>query len=292
MKKEYILLAIMLAGVLMLTGCTLLGVLRHNNSEDPDEPSKESSEVSEIKVRDKNECIITLDANPTTGFNWAVVYHTDNVTVDSMEYTSDDTHGEVLDGVGGTVDVDFHVAEGDRAILILKYYRDWEPGIPASYAAYTITMANGEVEDVECKDWYCMSDSVNAFTFFDDHYFFVCLPSDYEYSEYPENPNFAENSENSGEDGNECGIRFYPKGETDAARIYHADEYNVRELADTERTFQMGSAEFKMGLDADGRMVYLYSPARDLCLVTDGASWAEERLADLIEIMDAAYWEE
>ncbi len=286
-KHVIVLVALLVAASLMLSGCSLFLIKRNeqninetsivlpnSSSGEIDEPGEES----EVKAWGPNYYGDALDANPTTGYNWGILYQSENLKVDKMAYTSDDTGGEILDGVGGTTSLEFHVTEGEKALLIMRYYRDWEPNLPACFRSYEVTLENGEITNVEIEEWWCNAEVVNTGNHVEDGYFSVSMPGTYDLEFYEEKGG--------------CGVWFSPEGESEKARLFHAEDLSVSEKVQHVTMFEMGGVMYEMGFDEEENIVYLSSEERGLCCETCGASWAQERVADLIEIMDVSFWEE
>ncbi len=73
--------------------------------------------------------IVTLPANPTTGFQWSVVrFDNDLLTLRSSAYERPKTN---LIGAGGQMHFTFARQKGksypDSTVIVLKYARSWEP---------------------------------------------------------------------------------------------------------------------------------------------------------------------
>jgi len=281
MKREMKWLAIALALVLMLTACSV--GTADNGSDVPDNSSNSGNsddpgESSEVKVLEPNAWADQLESNPTTGYSWEVIYQSYNLVVDDMTYTQSETDDPDVVGVGGYDYLEFHVEEGDRAILILEYSQTWEPGIPACYKSYTVTMENGEIEDVKDYEWWCYDDCVEASCAFDSGVLMAWLMSDYDFESYEEN--------------GECGIKITMRGQEGAVRIFHADSYDLTGLSRGEETFVITDTQYKLGFDENDVLVYLYSPDKNIYCLADGAGWVADYQADLIEFVEAAYWTE
>lgn len=73
--------------------------------------------------------VITLPANPTTGFQWSVVrFDKDLLTLRSSSYEKPKTN---LIGAGGQMNFIFGLQKKksypDNTLIVLKYARSWEP---------------------------------------------------------------------------------------------------------------------------------------------------------------------
>ncbi|MGL5741073.1 MAG: protease inhibitor I42 family protein [Legionella sp.] len=74
--------------------------------------------------------VITLPANPTTGFQWSVVRYDENLlTLSNSQYERPNTK---LIGAGGQMHLTFRLNKGKTypasTEIVLKYARSWEPG--------------------------------------------------------------------------------------------------------------------------------------------------------------------
>ncbi|MFJ4650636.1 protease inhibitor I42 family protein [Nocardia sp. NPDC088792] len=75
--------------------------------------------------------VVTLDANPTTGFTWALTDLDQNIVKQNgaAEYEQDpNPDGRV--GVGGKSVLNFVAANPGGTRLVLEYKRSWEQGVP------------------------------------------------------------------------------------------------------------------------------------------------------------------
>ncbi|MCW8443980.1 protease inhibitor I42 family protein [Fluoribacter gormanii] len=73
--------------------------------------------------------VVTLPANPTTGFQWSIVrFDKDILTLRSSTYERPKTN---LIGAGGQMHFTFAKQKGknypESTIIVLKYARSWEP---------------------------------------------------------------------------------------------------------------------------------------------------------------------
>ncbi|WP_454783106.1 protease inhibitor I42 family protein [Legionella sp. WA2022007384] len=73
--------------------------------------------------------VVTLPANPTTGFQWSIVRFDKNLlTLRSSSYERPKTN---LIGAGGQMHFTFARQKGksypDSTVIVLKYARSWEP---------------------------------------------------------------------------------------------------------------------------------------------------------------------
>ena len=286
-KHVIVLVALVVAASLMLSGCSLFLIKRNeqninetsivlpnSSSGEIDEPGKESSDVENLGPNYYSD---TVESNPTTGFDWWEVYHSENLVFDGMGYESSIKDGEILDGAGGWNHIQFHVTGGEKAILILKYARSWEPGIPSSYRSYEVTIENGEIVNCEIEEWYCYADSINASSEFESGWLMLGLKPEYEFETY--------------EKEGECGFTIKPEGERDSIRIFYAEDYEPDILAASGQIFVSNEHEYQISFDADGNLLYITGSTGINCMI-DGAEWAKTRLIDIIEFMDNAYWEE
>lgn len=74
--------------------------------------------------------VITVPANPTTGFQWTVVHYNKNLfTLSHSMYERPKTN---LIGAGGQMHFTFMLKKGktypESTKIVLKYARSWEPG--------------------------------------------------------------------------------------------------------------------------------------------------------------------
>ncbi|MFI4919145.1 MAG: protease inhibitor I42 family protein [Legionellales bacterium] len=77
----------------------------------------------------KSGFIVTLAANPTTGYQWSVVqFDKKLLTLSSSHYQKSETH---LIGAGGNMLFTFSLRKGKsypaKSDMVFKYARSWEP---------------------------------------------------------------------------------------------------------------------------------------------------------------------
>lgn len=104
----------------------IIGCLLVSSSVMADIANKETLTVP----TNKTEFAVTLPANPTTGFQWSIVSYDKNLlTLKSYNYQNPHTN---LVGAGGLMTFTFSLNKGklypNKANMIFKYARSWEPG--------------------------------------------------------------------------------------------------------------------------------------------------------------------
>lgn len=94
------------------------------------DPSKTTIEGREVwidkKLRVNGEMTITKDDNPTTGYQWQVVYDKEYLEFLGKKYRSHQKPGENKPGVGGTSSFTFRALKPGLTKIIMKYHRPWE----------------------------------------------------------------------------------------------------------------------------------------------------------------------
>ena len=98
-----------------------------------------------------NQVTLQLDANPSTGFTWLVVYKTDNVTEGAAAFASSDARDNTC-GAPGTQTLAYTVNGGETAQLVLKYARPWEGELPGQYLLLDMALdGSGKIVNTETQ---------------------------------------------------------------------------------------------------------------------------------------------
>jgi len=117
--KRYLIVCMAVMGVL-LSACGLAGAKALKAGEDM------NGQTVEFEVGQKLQ--ISLEGNPTTGFNWELLEYDPAVLkqVGDMEYKSDSK----LMGAGGVMTFTFEALKSGDTRLRLIYHRGWETEVP------------------------------------------------------------------------------------------------------------------------------------------------------------------
>jgi predicted secreted protein len=90
----------------------------------------------DISVKEGDEFVIALPANPSTGYAWTAGDNPD-VTFES----SHQTQGGNQPGAPGTQELSFRADHAGQSTLVLAYSRSFEPGVPpAKTAKFPVTV--------------------------------------------------------------------------------------------------------------------------------------------------------
>ncbi|KTD67360.1 MULTISPECIES: protease inhibitor I42 family protein [Legionella] len=100
---------------LLLLSCSMMASANDNSTMD-------------VSVNNPN-FVVTLPANPTTGFQWKVVRYDKNLLIlSNSAYEGTKTN---LIGAGGQMHFTFELKKGksypESTVLVFKYARSWEP---------------------------------------------------------------------------------------------------------------------------------------------------------------------
>ncbi|MBR2532631.1 MAG: protease inhibitor I42 family protein [Lachnospiraceae bacterium] len=94
---------------------------------------------------------LALSSNESTGFTWEAVQTNPIFTIQS-EYVTDDTGGEVLDGVGGTDTFVLIPKEKGDTTVTFTYARPWEGGEVGSILTYELKVDSDlQIEVISMK---------------------------------------------------------------------------------------------------------------------------------------------
>ena len=83
---------------------------------------------SEIELKKGQALVITLEANPTTGYTWDVVEPLDEQVVQQVGEIEFKPESDLI-GAGGVQTIRFEIVNAGRASLKLIYHRPWETDV-------------------------------------------------------------------------------------------------------------------------------------------------------------------
>jgi predicted secreted protein len=111
-----------------------------DTNSDPGDDSVSEEDLDAMKVGD--EWRLELDANATTGYEWAVQPGMDEnvLVVASSEYVGPGESGGV--GSGGTQVYIFRAVGTGSTSVLLHYARSWEPDSPAETWTFDVTVVD------------------------------------------------------------------------------------------------------------------------------------------------------
>ena len=135
MRSLYFL--ILLSTILSLSACASAGT----RTEAPTEVvTAESGQVTSLAVGQA--LLVTLQANPTTGFNWKITQLPDFLEQTGNEEYVQDTPQSGKVGSGGVSSWKFLAKASGSGTLRFAYQRQWEKGVPpAKTAEYRLTVS-------------------------------------------------------------------------------------------------------------------------------------------------------
>jgi len=81
--------------------------------------------IETINTRVGQEFIIALDSNPTTGYNWEVIYEEDILSLEEEEYDPDEKAAGLV-GAGGTQYYHFKALKTSETIIVVTYKKSGE----------------------------------------------------------------------------------------------------------------------------------------------------------------------
>jgi inhibitor of cysteine peptidase len=127
MKKAAMILAILMALAAIFSGCgkteTVYG-----------------ADDTSISVKAGDTFTIRLEANPTTGYEWAVTISDETVlALEKSDYVPDEVASDVA-GSGGTQVFAFKALNSGEAAIDMVYQRSWEPQADDQHIKYTVTV--------------------------------------------------------------------------------------------------------------------------------------------------------
>ena len=110
--------------VMTLAGCGSTAVTSYTESSKTATSFTEPSQT--IKVDLNQEFTISLQANPTTGYDWQPVFDDGLISLVKKDYKQDDHSGKQLVGSGGTDFFTFKAIKAGELKITFTYYRPWE----------------------------------------------------------------------------------------------------------------------------------------------------------------------
>jgi inhibitor of cysteine peptidase len=126
-------------GVLVVLGVGLLVAVVAIPWSD-DAPATPATRVyhqgDDISVKQGDDFVIALPANPSTGYEWTAADNPDVMFVSSHQL-----QGGSQPGAPGTQQLAFHAEHTGSSTLVLDYARSFEPGVPpAKTAKFAVTV--------------------------------------------------------------------------------------------------------------------------------------------------------
>lgn len=92
-----------------------------------------------IQIPKRQEFVILLESNQTTGFQWAVQLNSNFIEFKGKQYITNEA-GEGMVGVGGQEQFTFIASQSGSTEIILTYARPWESVQPEKTLIYNITI--------------------------------------------------------------------------------------------------------------------------------------------------------
>lgn len=226
---------------------------------------------------------LDLHANLSTGFQWLVVYRSDNLVKSSQQYQGTDDNEKATTGGPGTDHLRFTVTDDKDAYLVLKYARPWEEGERGTYHSYIIKMENGAIADVSFRERIYHKDfkfvvgrpEKNAATG-EKARFVASVPTDWEYEDIA--------------DEDMLGLKVRPVGKEGYCRIGRLRDGVAADSGENVKKIMIYDKEYTVGRSAGGSFV-LFNQDR-IAWLGGSADWQEEYFPDIVTILDTAtYWE-
>lgn len=118
MRRNFLILVACFMAVLMLTACN--GKTIKLSADD---------NGSTLSMNQGESLVLSIEGNPTTGYNWEVDSVDANIlqSAGEPEYAQDSNLDPKMTGVGGTYTFKFTAVSAGTTSLKLKYWRSFEP---------------------------------------------------------------------------------------------------------------------------------------------------------------------
>jgi len=209
-----------------------------------------------------NRLAINLDFADGTGFEWIIVYKTDNLEKTDQSSRVDREDPASTGGKGNT-HVELVLTGGDEAVIVLKYARPWER--EGSFQTFFVSAENGIIKDIQEKEDGLYSDFTSEYEFRGDDYLSLFILKTWEFK--------------LGDDEEKVVYYLKPAQQEEGwVSVTHTEvEMEGRELL-------FGNTEFLVG---EG---IIYRKDGILC-ETVNAAWTDEYLTELLEMLDMVSYE-
>jgi len=134
-KKAYI---IVIGGVLLAL-LLIVAVLMVSGPVPREVHLTAADNGSEIELEKGDVLVITLEANPTTGYTWDVVKPLDEQVMRQVGKIEFKPESDLI-GAGGVQVIQFKIVNAGRVALKLVYHRPWETDVepPKSFAVQVL----------------------------------------------------------------------------------------------------------------------------------------------------------
>lgn len=228
MKKLLLLLIV----YLVLSGC-------HKQEEDP-----VMNDVPIINDTNEKDFVLDLDLSAGTGFEWLVVYQSDNVSIENKGFKVDNGQ-QASTGGRGNVHFEGSINDDNDGYLILKYARPWEG--QGDYKSYHFKVEDNKISDISCVDSniYTQMKLINTLGS-EKGYLCTYIPSNWSSEKY--------------ESDNEAGIKIMPENEENGFEIFHFLDKEKLELNNyEERKIIISAKDYSVFYNGD-RLIYMIGP--------------------------------
>lgn len=163
MKKFVpVICAALCACALFMVGCSCSVTVTNDNK------NVNSSDQAPLQVREtkylynvqlgsvgvgENHIVVTLEGNPTTGYEWTSDIEGKSVAIVSHKYESTGK-SNVAAGGGGYYTFTYEGAANGTSTINLKYARSWEKTSADQWVKIEVTVKNGQITDTvtTCSD--------------------------------------------------------------------------------------------------------------------------------------------
>lgn len=196
-----------------------------------------------------------------TGFEWLIVYTSDNVEIVNEEYKSNNREPASTGG-RGNYHLECKLNDDEDGMVILRYSRRWE--YYGDYATFIIHSHDGHITEITESDRGNNNDMNFIYNDTDNGSFTTFMFNDWEYEEY--------------EEEGRIGFKVKPADRDRYALIYQTSE---SEDFVPEKTFTIWESEYK----TSGRRIY---GPEGLIYDAMDTEWFEEYCPDIIKLLDSA----
>ncbi len=233
---------------------------------------EKDKQMEKISFKDRK-WELNLDYSAGTGFEWIEVYRNYNVEVEKKESRSTNSDPKASGGRGVT-HIEGTINEDGHGILIMKYARPWETGM-FDYETFTIVCQNGRITEIREQSQSENQDYQFIYNDTDLGSLTMFLPKDWVYEPV------------SGE--REVGLLIKPQDEERFIKItYDLDLMPPCDPSSMKIT--ISGHEYHVWM-VEGYIESIMLEPKNKMLVTQGATWPNDRLTDLIKILDTVRWE-
>ena len=217
---------------------------------------------------------ITLKVTEGTGFEWMIIYQTENLTLVEDDYLSPAyEHAET--GGTGTRTMAWELTDGEKAYLIIDNTRPWEEGFNY-YQVYTIWTEDGQTVQSEMKEYNTNFDFEIDFVETDAGYLGLQLLDGWQAEQV--------------EDAEHPAFLIRPEGEKKSIQLVYNPDYRPGNHQMVSPAKIRDIPYVLVFNKRNGALEAIVSEG-EICVISEGAAWANEHFLEIVVMLDASFME-